>query len=159
MTNALILICPGFFPRVATLWHQRVAVAALRLVKPHALFPIPLNDPDLFTATPAWQEFIRSDPLSLREATARLLVENVRLDGYLRWRRPQLRIPLLVLLAGRDRIIDNDRTRRWVGGLTNNMQLLEYPDAHHTLEFEPDPDIFIDALKSWLERTLCARVD
>ena len=40
-----------------------------RLFAPRTLFPIPLSDPELFTASLHQQEFIRTDPLSLREAT------------------------------------------------------------------------------------------
>ena len=52
---------------------------------PENPFPIPLNEPEMFTANPAWQQFLREDPLRLRQATARLLIESVRLDGYLRF--------------------------------------------------------------------------
>ena len=115
-------------------------------------FPIPLNRPELFTATPRWQQFIRDDPLGLREATARLLFESVRLDGYLRFVPRHVRVPVLLLLAEKDRIIHNAPTRAYVQRFaSSDQQVIEYPGAHHTLEFEPDPDRFIDDLQRWLE--------
>lgn len=123
---------------------------------PDRKFAIPLNEPDLFTANVRWQEFIRTDPLALREATARLLVESVRLDGYLRWVPAYVRAPVLLMLAGRDRIIRNEPTRRFVDSFaTPDRQVIEYPDAHHTLEFEPEPARFLGDLKGWLDR-VCA---
>src|SRR5207247_2300063 len=113
LVDGLALLCPGFFAKVRLSLWQRVGIAAARLVRPGKLFPIPLNDPELFTDSPRWQEFIRNDPLALRRATARLLVESVRLDGYLRWIRGYVRLPVLLMLAEHDRIIDNERTRQY----------------------------------------------
>jgi alpha-beta hydrolase superfamily lysophospholipase len=153
LVDGLALLCPGFFPRVRPALRERLAIAGARLVSPRRLFPIPLNDPELFTATPRWQAFIRDDPLALRQATARLLVESVRLDGYLRFIPSYVQVPLLLLLAGKDRIIDNEPTRGFVDRFAStDKEIIEYPQAHHTLEFEPEPDTFIHDLKRWLEK-------
>jgi alpha-beta hydrolase superfamily lysophospholipase len=157
LVDGLALLCPGFFARVRPPVGQRLAIAGARLVRPRKLFPIPLNDPELFTATPRWQRFIREDALGLRQATARLLVESVRLDGYLRVVPGHVRVPVLLLLAECDRIIDNARTRRYVAGFASaDREVIEYARAHHTLEFEPEPDRFIGDLRAWLERRLPA---
>lgn len=152
LVSGLALICPGFCARVKPSLKQRLSIAFARLTKPSKLFPIPLNDPELFTAAPSRQEFIRTDPVGLRQATARFLVESVRLDGYLRVVSPYVTVPTLVLLAELDRIIDNSRTRRFVERFAaTDKTIIEYPGAHHTLEFEPDPDRFIGDLRRWLE--------
>jgi alpha-beta hydrolase superfamily lysophospholipase len=153
LVDGLALLCPGFCPIVRPPLRQRLGILWSRLTAPRRHFPIPLNDPALFTANPRWQQFLREDPLSLRTATARLLIESVRLDGYLRFVPKHVKVPVLVLLAGRDRIIDNARTRRFVARFASpDRTLIEYPEAHHTLEFEPDPDRFISDLRDWLER-------
>jgi alpha-beta hydrolase superfamily lysophospholipase len=158
LTDALALVAPGFCPRVRPPLGQRLAIILARLFAPRTLFPIPLNDPELFTATLRWQEYVRTDPLSLRQATARLLVESVRLDGYLRFSTEHVRVPLLVLLAERDRIIDNAKTRQFVERFPAPKEVIEYPGAHHTLEFEPHPDRWIEDLLRWLDqRALVAR--
>ncbi len=152
IVNGLVLLCPGFFPRVRPSFRQRLAITGARVVSPLKLFPIPLNDPELFTATPHWQKFILEDPLSLRQATARLLVESARLDGYLRFAASYVRKPVLVLLAEQDRIIDNGQTRQFVDRFpATDKKIIEYPGAHHTLEFEPDPNRFINDIQRWLE--------
>ena len=59
------------------------------------------------------------------------------------------------MLAEKDRIIDSGRTRRFIERFaTADKQIIEYPGAHHTLEFEPEPERFIGDLISWLERHL-----
>jgi alpha-beta hydrolase superfamily lysophospholipase len=158
LVDGVALICPGFFPQIRPGLGQRMRILWSRLTSPGRLFPIPLNDPVLFTANPKWQQFLRDDPLALHQATARLLIESVRLDGYLRWLPGQVTVPVLLLLAGRDRIIRNDATRRFVEGFAGtDKQIIEYPDAHHTLEFEPDPERFINDLRAWLDRLAARR--
>jgi alpha-beta hydrolase superfamily lysophospholipase len=149
----LILLCPGLFPRVRPALVERLRIAWSRLTSPTRLFPIPLNDPELFTTNAAWQRFIQEDPLSLRQATARLLVESIRLDYYVRFVPRSVNIPVLVMLAERDRIIDNVLTRRFVEKFaTADKEIIEYAGAAHTLEFEPAPSRFLADLRDWLDR-------
>jgi len=150
LVDGLVLLCPGFFPMVRLSLRQRLTIATTRLFSPRKLFPVPLNDPALFTANSRWQKFIQEDERSLRQATARLLVESVRLDAYTRM--VSLRIPVLLLLAENDRIIDNARTRRYIEKCGSpDKKIIEYTGAHHTLEFEPNPDMFLADLRTWLE--------
>jgi alpha-beta hydrolase superfamily lysophospholipase len=152
LVDGLALVCPGLFPKVRPSFGERLRIALTRLWSPEEFFPIPLNDPELFTANPRWQRFIQEDPLGLRQATARLLVESARLDAYLRWIPPCIRIPMLVLLAEKDRIIDNIRTRRFIARLASlEKRIIEYPGAHHTLEFEPNPEVYLGDLRRWLQ--------
>jgi alpha-beta hydrolase superfamily lysophospholipase len=153
LCDGLALLCPGFRPQVSPSRKERLGIMWSRLVSPRRVFPVPLSDPQLFTATPRWQEFIRDDPLSLRQATARFFVESVRLDLYLRFAVSHVHVPVLLLLAEHDRIIDNVRTRAFVERFpAADKQVHEYAGAHHTLEFEADPEPFLRDLLQWLER-------
>jgi alpha-beta hydrolase superfamily lysophospholipase len=153
LVDGLALVCPGLFPKVRPTLRERVGIGWSRLVAPGRQFLIPLNDPELFTASPKWQEFIRSDPLSLHHATARLLIESLRLDVYLRLVPRHVQAPVLLMLAEHDRIIDNARTKSYVESFASaDRQVIEYPGAHHTLEFEPEPDKYVGDLVDWLVR-------
>jgi alpha-beta hydrolase superfamily lysophospholipase len=155
LVDGLILLCPGFFAKVLPPLGQRLGIIFSRLFRPRKTFPIPLNEPDFFTATPHWQQFLRDDPLRLHQATARLLVESVRLDGYLRFCPKYVHVPVLFLLASEDRVIRNDWTRGYVEKFaTPDKAIIEYAGAHHTLEFEPDPSAFIGDVRGWVERHL-----
>lgn len=149
----LVLWCPGFYPKLGPKRGQRLRILLARAFRPAKRFPIPLSDPALFTSDPKRQVFIAADPLTIHEATARLLVESVRLDGYIRRFGSKLRLPVLLLLADRDRIIDNSRTRaflfRWC---SQDRFIIEYPRTEHTLEFEPRPERFVDDLRAWLDQ-------
>ena len=153
LVDGLALICPGFFARVRPTLSERLLIILSRLFRPRKLFTVPLSDPELFTASPDWQRFLREDPLRLTQATARLLVESVRLDGYLRFVPKYVHVPVLLLLAEHDRIIHNGKTRAFVDKFaTPDRQIIEYSGAHHTLEFEPEPGKFIMDLRTWFER-------
>lgn len=148
----LILQTPGICPRIDLPLGQRLAIGLTRLVRPRRLFPIPLTEPELFTQTPYWLDFLREDPLALHHATARFLVESRRLDFYLRRAYRGVQCPVLVMLAGKDRIIDNARTREYVAQFpTKVMRIVEYPTASHTLEFEPDPLPIFRDVEQWLQ--------
>jgi alpha-beta hydrolase superfamily lysophospholipase len=153
LVDGLALLCPGIASQVRPSLRERFSIAWSYFGSPGRLFPVPLNDPELFTASPEWQQFLRDDPLSVREATARLLAHSVRLDGYLRFVRRYVTVPVLLLLAGQDRIVDNAGTRRFIESLASpDKTIVEYPEAHHTLEYEPRPHRYLDDLIGWLEQ-------
>jgi alpha-beta hydrolase superfamily lysophospholipase len=129
-----------------------MTILGSRMLQPGKLFDIPLSDPALFTANPIKQQFIREDKVGLRQATARFLLESARLDGFLRWFAPKaIAMPVLMLLAEHDQIIDNEATRRYLDRCpAREKQIIEYPGTHHTLEFEPEPFRFVSDLRDWL---------
>jgi len=152
LVNSFALVCPGLRPRVDVSRREKLGVAWAFLTSPKKPFPIPLSDPALFTENPEGQAFIASDPLSLRLGTAGLLASSRFIDRQVRKSLPQIRQPALLMLAGRDRIINNDQTREDFRRIASTDQtVITYPDAHHTLEFEPDPQRYAHDLIAWLE--------
>ena len=116
------------------------------------LIPIPLDDPVLFTGNPESQSFIRNDNLSLRDVTVSFLLANRELDGLTRSAPPEIRCPAIMMLAGKDRIIDNPATTQWYRSLASQERaFFEYENACHTLEFESDRDQWIGDLTRWLD--------
>jgi acylglycerol lipase len=160
LIDAIALICPGLTPRVGVSRRERLGVVAALLTgrSAHATFPIPLADPALFTANPEAREFIAGDPLSLRRGTAGLLASSFFLDRMVKRAPHRVNQPALLMLAGQDRIVDNDRTRAYFDRLASRPKtLIEYPEAHHTLEFEPDPSRYARDLIGWIDATIAGR--
>lgn len=157
LVDALALICPGLHPRVAVPLRERLAIALAFLSGRGAstTFPIPLSDPALFTDQPEGQKFISSDPLGLRVATASLLAASVFIDRAVARSARKVLQPTLLMLSGQDRIVDNARTLQYFERLASSRKtLIEYPEGHHTLEFDPDPDRYALDLAAWLSQTL-----
>jgi alpha-beta hydrolase superfamily lysophospholipase len=111
-----------------------------------------LNDPELFTKDPHWLGFLRNDALALHQATARFLISSVHLDRQLERASRLVRVPVLLFLAGEDRIIDSVRTRRFVESFPSpDCRVIEYPGRAHTLEFE-NPRQLEQDLVDWVIR-------
>lgn len=151
LVQKLMLLCPGLFPVIRPRFVQRLWIGRCALRAPTKMFPIPLNDPALFTDSESWRTFLRNDPLSLHEATARMLFQSNSLDIYLRRAWRHVNVPTLLLLAEHDRIINNAKTRRYVSKFRTPTTIIEYPHAHHTLEFEPAGHPFVADMLAWLE--------
>ena len=152
LCDGIILVAPGFHPKVRPSLPVRLGVLLNRFIQPTKLLPIPLNDPELFTANREQQRFIRDDPLSLHQATARFLFESRRLDLYVRRARRHVFVPTLLMLAMKDRIIDNSKTCRFVRRM-RQVPNIEYVDGHHTLEFEDGATLqtYVGKLHQWLQ--------
>ena len=161
LVPALGLICPGLYSP-----HEPGALkrAALRTPTPARFrerrrLAIPLRHPLLFTDSAESRRFIAHDPLTLRQVTWRFAREDRLLTRYARQAAPYLHMPLLLMLAGRDRIVDNHRTWAFfhrTGAVKRT--LIEYPNAAHTLEFEPDPEPYFSDLTDWITAATNKRV-
>ncbi len=144
---SLTLVAPGIVPRVDVPLTTKLAIGLALLVSPHRRFDIPLGDPALFTDSEAMREYLQADPLRLQRATARFLYAGRCLDVELRRADDgSLAVPCTLLLASRDRIIDNDATRRAVQRLAADAAHVVTLDGSHTLEFETDPTGFHETL-------------
>ncbi len=147
--DRLVLVAPGLFPQVDLPIGQKISVAWSALLRPRRAFLVPLNEPELFTDNPLRQTYIRDDPLRLRHATARFLLASRMLDIMIQREAGQQAWPFAVtfLLAGKERIVDNDQTKRFARRLRcRQMRIIEHSQAAHTLEFEPDPKAYFDDL-------------
>ena len=150
--TGIALLCPGLKPAIHPPLAVRLHIALASKLRPTKLFPIPLNEPELFTGSPVWQRFIAEDRFGLREATARFLFNSFRFDRFLRREYGSVKCRVLLMLAGKDRILDNAATRKLLAEFTGakSIAVIDYPEAHHTLEFEDDGHPWLRDLTSWL---------
>jgi len=150
--DALALLYPGLHSRLRLTRSQQWKLDwASGAGWGHVTAPIPLNDPALFTDSLAWQEFIHRDELALQRVSVDFLRANLHLSHRLAERISAIRCPTCMLLAGRDDIVDNAANRHSLQRISAaKTDLIEYPTARHTLEFEPEPQRFIADVLSWL---------
>ena len=152
LVDSLVLTGPGLVSKVDVPFGDKLRVSLALLTNPRRLFDVPLADARLFTDNPERVAFIERDPLALRRVTARFLYETRRLDRFVRRYAREMRTPVLMMLAGRDRIVDNDATRRLFNLFAStDKQVIVYETAAHTLEFEIDPEPMRRDLIRWLD--------
>ncbi len=163
--GSLTMVAPGIVSKVDVPLSEKLAIGLALLGRPApgaprggAMFDVPLSDVELFTDNPPMRDYLARDPYRLHRATARFLYASRRLDSMLRpasglgLPRGALSLPATLLLAGRDRIVDNDATGRIIARLTAGKAHVEQLDAAHTIEFEPDPATFHAALLTAVRR-------
>jgi alpha-beta hydrolase superfamily lysophospholipase len=152
LADSLVLVTPGLAAKADMSFAAKLGTAAACLVNPRKLFDVPLADARLFTANPDRIAWIERDELSLGRCTARFLRETRKLERFVRRNAERLRTPLLMMLAGRDRIVDNDRVRRLFDRFGSRpKEVTVHPDAEHTLEFEEKPMAIYEEMARWLD--------
>ena len=154
LIDGVVLLCPGLVPKVAPPLPQRARIAVARVFRPWKFFPVPLNEPELFTASPEGRAFIDTEPHGLRRATARFLFSSFSLDLYLKRAAARVTVPTFLALAEHDRIIDNARTAAFVERFPGPTETVMYPGAHHTLEFERENHPWLGDVVRWLGQQL-----
>jgi acylglycerol lipase len=152
LIHGIALLCPGLFSRRDP-GRMKRAVLALPLSNrtQKRAVRVPIREPELFTDNRSRREFIAHDPLLLRHVTLRFARESGRLTKFAQQSATFLHTPTLVMLAGRDRIVDNRRTRAYYARIPAlKRALIEYSNAAHTLEFESEPGTYFRDLESWV---------
>lgn len=151
--DQLALLYPGLVPLLKpTASQSRKLNLARRLDLRFKGVDIPLTDPQLFTSVAEHQRFIDEDPLALHRVTSGFLNSGRDLDDIISRHCEQIVQPTLLMLAGQDQIIDNAATSQLVARFGSERQsVVRYPQAQHTLEFEPARQQFIDDVINWLE--------
>ncbi|WP_339727885.1 alpha/beta fold hydrolase [uncultured Gimesia sp.] len=152
LIDGLALLYPGIKAVVKPTGLQKFQLKlAKQLGVERKRVEIPLNDPALFTGEAAYQDFIRTDSLALRDVTVSFLQANRELDRLADSAAGQISCPTLCQLAGRDQIIDNAATEVYFQRIAaDQKQLVQYPEARHTLEFEPNRDQIVADYVDWL---------
>jgi acylglycerol lipase len=133
---SLILVTPGLCAQVDLSLRQKLAVGFNLLWGGTGHFDVPLT-PEMFTHEPQLLDFLRRDPLRLTRVTARFLMASRNLDRRIRKNLPELRAPVLLLLAEDDAIVDNEAVLRLLSRLApGQMQMWRYENAMHSIQLE-----------------------
>lgn len=134
--ESLILLAPGLVPRVALPLRHRLLLLWSRLAGRRSDIPVPI-EPEWFTTNPVFLDFIRSDPWRKRTVGSDFLFATLDLDRRIRRGLHLLRAPVHLVLAERDRIIDNDAVERLLDTLpAGPASCRVYPEAAHSIQFD-----------------------
>jgi len=118
-------------------------------VTPRLKVPVP---PEIYTDGPALDGFVRRDPLKLTDMTPRFLRATVRLKEDLEEAVASFTAPSLLILAGRDRIVDNERTRRLYERIGSARPRVVTFDCNHGIQFEARDEL-VGVLADFVEST------
>lgn len=148
--DGLVLITPGIKPKVDLTPREKAAAFTDAIFAPKRQHRIPIQ-PEMFTTTPRFLDYITNDPLRLHTVSAGFLLQSHRMDKLLGRHGNDSDTPALLFLAGHDRIIDNDETRRFFAH-RQNLKIIEYPDQTHSIQLDA-PDRLTRDITAWVEAT------
>jgi acylglycerol lipase len=152
--RAVVLVTPGLVSRLDLGWPQKLRLLASLPFGGRARVTLPI-EPEMFTRTPRFLDYIRGDPDRIERVTARLLLAGRDLDRRIRDGLPALSAPVLLLLAGHDRIVDNQRTTTLLAPLPEaQLRVRTYEHSTHSIQFD-DTEALVRDVSGFLEELAC----
>ncbi len=115
--------------------------------------------PELLSRDPAVGRAYAADPLVHRRASARFFTELKWAIANAADRGPEIRLPILVLQAGDDRLVDFRATEAFAAAIpTEHKTVRFYPGLYHEIFNETEKERVLEDLGLWLD-ALVARSD
>lgn len=149
--SALVLITPGLVSKVDAPWYQKLGIGVSYLFSPTTQFSLPI-EPDMFTTTPFYLDYIKTDPLSNKTASAAFLINSVRMDSQIADNIGQVSAPILLFLAGQDRIIDNQAVEALLAKTQSiDFKTVNYPEQTHSIQFDKSKQMVKD-ITTWVQQ-------
>ncbi len=151
--DGLVLVTPGFRAKAdVSLW-IKIKVLLSSWFSPRSPFDLPMKA-EMFTRTPQHVQYLRNDPLRIKQATAAFLMQSRKLDRYIDARIVEGALPVLLFLAGKDQIIDNEGVARLLKRMGHNdMRTITYNDQVHSIQFDA-PERMVEDIDEWLASQL-----
>src|SRR5688572_19214922 len=145
----LVVAMPG--------WQQRIAMLIARLAPNLTL---PKGDGNSLSRDPAVRLAVESDPLVINERVRFGIARQLYLlSEQTRARAAEIRIPMLAMHGGADRVTDPEGTREFVERASStDKELVIWPDDLHEIFNELDRDAVVDRLIAWLDHRFSAPV-
>lgn len=121
------------------------------LFKPTQSIDLPFTT-DMCTSDPEVRKSMDADPLELRTASAKLLINILKEQSRAGNSAKHIQLPVLFLTAGHDQFGDNLATRRIFDKIKGrDKTYLFYPDMLHVLHVEREREQVFKDVEAWLE--------
>jgi alpha-beta hydrolase superfamily lysophospholipase len=152
--DGLILISPAFTTKVELTPWDYLRVFAPLFYNPRKQFDLPFVA-TLLTRDVAYQKKIETDDRECRVATTQLLTRIVFAQLHAYFSKKQLHLPILFLLAGDDRIVDTESSKKMFQRLKEaDKEMVVYEGMFHALSIDIGKEkIFEDILK-WITKRI-----
>lgn len=144
--DALVLVSPSLKSKLK--FHIKDIFSIL--FKPNGMVKVPIED-RMFTSNEHFLNRIKNDPLRLRYVPACHMLEIARMDDSVKKASRSIRLPVLLMLAGIDRIIDTAFAKRWCRALPSADKTIKiYKNFHHLLTFEEKCEEVMKEISDWI---------
>ena len=132
----------------------RLLVGILSRVAPRFRVPSDL-DVDAISRDPAVVHAYREDPLVSDRVSTRWYAEILKSMQTAMETAPTLRVPMLLMQSGSDRLVDPDAPRRWSqAAAPGRVELVIWDGLYHEMFNEPEKDRVREYVLEWLDERI-----
>lgn len=144
--DGLVLVSPSLKSKLKFSPFEILSI----LFRPNSTLKIPIED-RMFTSNEKYLKHIKVDPMRLHYIPAQHLLEIAKMDRFVKAALRNLRLPVLLMLAGIDEIIDTGSIKKWYEKLPSQDKTIKiYEDFYHLLTFEEKADGVMDEISGWI---------
>jgi acylglycerol lipase len=144
--DGLILISPSLKSKLKFSLSDKLSI----LFRPNRMLKVPIED-SMFTSNEKYLKYIKNDSLRLRHIPAQHLLEIAKMERHLKKASGNIKLPVLLMLAGIDDIIDTIGVKRWYEKLPSPDKTLKfYKNYHHLLTFEENAVDVMEDINIWI---------
>ena len=145
--DGLILISPSLKNNLKFPFLDMLSI----LFRPNSMIKSPIKD-SMFTSNEKYLKYIKKDAMRLRYIPAQHFLEIARMDKLVKKALRNVRLPVLMMLAGKDGIIDIEGTKKWFEKLLSKDKTMKvYDDFHHILTFEENAGLVLGDIAGWIQ--------
>ncbi len=150
LVRALVLVAPGLRVRLRLPFRGKVAYLLGFLDGGRKTVSLPIDD-RMFAIDPHVLDFVARDEWRTRRVTTRLLRAGRSLDREISRGIGTLRVPVLLCLAGRDPIVDDEGVLALLGRLrAGALRVRRFEDCTHSIQLERTEQL-VDEIASFLD--------
>lgn len=145
--DGLILISPSLKSKLKFPFLDMLSI----LFRPNSMIESPIKD-RMFTSNEKYLKHVKKDTMRLRYIPAQHFLEIARMDKLVKSALRSLRTPVLLMLAGKDDIIDTEGTKKWFEKLPSKDKTIKvYDGFHHILTFEENAGLVLEDIAGWIQ--------
>ncbi len=152
--SGVILLAPAFSIKMQVSLWDYLRVAFHLFINSKKQFKVRISAA-MCTRDIAYQQQLDSDPLEIRQVSAKFMANYFLAESQARKVPAKLNIPALFLVAGEDKIVNPQETKRifrWLDA--QDKELKKYPEMYHALSIELGKEqVFADIL-DWIKNRL-----
>ena len=150
--RGLVLCSPLIQLRWVQRWLGMIPAWVLARIDPGLFWPAPPNPRTHTSDASLWPMYFQ-DPLRFRKISVRFYLAMRAACTAVEARTDVGGLPLLLLAAGGERIVDRAAMLRWFGRVAaSDKTLLDHPGMEHEIFHEQEWQIAVNEVVSWLEQ-------
>ncbi|MFH1836617.1 MAG: alpha/beta hydrolase, partial [Candidatus Omnitrophota bacterium] len=150
MFNGLICISPAFVNRMKIKLIDYIKIFSSAIYDPKKQFHMPFSSA-MCTQDEVYQEVMNHDHREHRLATSGLLMKIAAVQIKSGMIKKKIKIPVLFLLAGKDKLVDPGASRKVFNALkVKDKKIIDYPEMYHALSIELSKDKVFGDIFEWL---------